>query len=358
MGRRGHPGAVLVRGRDGRAMSMTKDTSMSQHMFRAVGGSMIRASVGDPLTTWPGPSPDGFASGDASAYRGFVQSIWADDWFASAVWLASPGLAAAARTLSGDSSSVRGAKTRRAAHALARYAVRMRGRATPFGLFAGVGLTQPGAATGETLLPETHLAVRADSQWIAELMSSLEADSCLRRRLWVQANDLAVIRGDRIIVGWQPQASPIARRGPAEVSLRCTAPAMAALRLARDGVSVAWLTGQITAEFAPDEPGLAETMIGELMACGALISNMRPPSTVTDGLGHVIAALADAGATGIMGVLRDVHSLLNRATVADLSECATRLRSLAPAPACPVAVDLHASQAVMLPAAALPAILV
>jgi hypothetical protein len=53
MGRRGHPGAVLVRGRDGRAMSMTKDTSMSQHMFRAVGGSMIRASVGDPLTTWP-----------------------------------------------------------------------------------------------------------------------------------------------------------------------------------------------------------------------------------------------------------------------------------------------------------------
>ena len=61
------------------------------------------------------------------------------DGIAAAVELASPSLAATVWAMLGNG-TLRPDKTVRVAMALARYVVRLRGRATPFGLFAGTAL--------------------------------------------------------------------------------------------------------------------------------------------------------------------------------------------------------------------------
>lgn len=83
------------------------------------------------------------------------------------------------------------------------------------------------------------------------------------------------------------------------------------------------------------------------MACGALVSNLRAPSTVTDGLAHVLDVLAVAGAGALpaagvqVAALRDAHAGLRRRPSGSLGGCADPLRALAVAPAHPVAADLR-----------------
>ena len=327
---------------------------MRQSLFRPAGVAMVRASTGDPGGLGALPWPSGQGSCDAAALRAFIGEAWAADGLASAVELASPSLAAAvAMILRGD--PVPAQKAARAALALARYVVRMRGRATPFGLFAGAEPARVGGPADGTWRPGRELAARADGQWLAALVTRLEACGPLRNRLRVTANDLITVRGDRILVAWLPQASSIAREAPAGISLRRTPPAEAALRLARSPVDVAVLAARLAAELAPADASRIDAMVGELMACGALISSLRPPSTVTDGLAHVLDALAVAGAGDLPGggplaaALEDTHSRLRRASAADLGGCARRMRALAEGPAHPVAVDVRAGHQVTVP---------
>ena len=292
------------------------------------------------------PWPEGTARDDPAAWHGFIAKAWASAALASAVELASPSLAAAiGEILSGGVPDRK--KATRAGMALARYLVRLRGRATPFGLFAGVAPAPVGDPAAATWGEEHRLGARADARWLASLVTALEADGQLRRRLRVTASDLLTVRGNRIIVGWLPQASALAQDQPAEISLRRTPAAEAALRLARAPIAVGELAERIAAEFAPATTGQAEEMISQLMAYGALVSSVRPPSTAPDGLGWVLDALSAVGVGGQPGcertaALREAHARLCSAAPAGLGAIAARMRELAGAPAHPVAVDLHA----------------
>jgi thiopeptide-type bacteriocin biosynthesis protein len=289
-----------------------------------------------------------------AALRGFIREAWAADGLAAAVELASPSLAAAvAAILEGDAPDA--GKAARAAMALARYVVRMRGRATPFGLFAGAAPALVGGPANAGWHPGHQPAARADGQWLAALVTGLEACAPLRQRLRVVANDLIAVRGDRLVVTWLPHASPAARKARIEVSLRRTPPAEAALRLAQSPVDVATLAATLAAELAPVAAPRIDALIGELMACGALVSNLRPPSTATDGLAHVLDILAEASTDGLPGTavpaaaLRDAHAELRRSSAAGLGGCADRMRALAEAPAHPVAADLRLACQVTVP---------
>lgn len=192
---------------------------MRQPLFRAAGVAMARASASGPGDPGSLPWPEG--SADVAPLRGFIKKAWAVDGLADAVELASPSLAmAVAAILDGDAPSPD--KTTRAAMALARYVVRMRGRATPFGLFAGAAPARVGGSADGTWLPGHQPTARADGQWLAALVAGLEAYSPLRQRLRVRANDLIAVRGDRLVVAWLPHASPAARKARVEVSLRRT----------------------------------------------------------------------------------------------------------------------------------------
>jgi class I lanthipeptide synthase len=315
---------------------------------------MVRASASGPGDLGSLPWPGGSAGTDVTALRGFIKEAWAADGLAAAVELASPSLAAAvAAILDGDVPDP--GKAVRAAIALARYVVRMRGRATPFGLFAGAAAARVGGPASAGWRAGHQLAARADGQWLAALVTGLEVCGPLRQRLRVVANDLIAVRGDRLVVTWLPHASPAAGKARVEVSLRRTPPAEAALRLARSPVGVAELAAKLAAEFSPVPHSRIDALIGELMACGALVSNLRPPSTATDGLAHVLDILAKARADGLPGAtdsvaaLRDAHAGLRRCSAASLGGCADRMRALAEAPAHPVAADLRLACQVSVP---------
>lgn len=327
---------------------------MRQPLFEPCGTAMIRVSAGAPGSLSDLPWPDGHASGTAAALRGFIAAAWAVDGIATAVELASPSLAATVSAMLG-SGTFRPDKTVRVAMALARYVVRLRGRSTPFGLFAGTALACVRASADSPWEPDYRLYGYADGRWLATLVTSLEECSPLRHRLLVMANNLVTIKGDRLIVTWLPQASLLAGKPPVEVSVRRTAPAEAALRLARSPIEVAALAAKLADEFAPAAASRVETLISELMRCGALISNLRPPSTVTDAFGHVLDVLAAAHATDLPGVtvpvtaLREVHSELRHSGTAGLAECAARMQTLARSPAHPVAADLNLGCRVTVP---------
>lgn len=82
--------------------------------------------------------------------------------------------------------------------ALAQYLVRMRGRATPFGAFAGVTALRFGQEVSVRWTDCYQARTRADAVWLADMIARLESCVALRRRLPVMANDLVLVRGERL----------------------------------------------------------------------------------------------------------------------------------------------------------------
>lgn len=320
-----------------------------KQLFSAVDGAVARVSTGSPSDLATVPWPGHEARENPDAWHAFITKAWASGSLANAVALASPDLAATINEICSGTRDQK--KAARAGMALARYMVRLRGRATPFGLFAGVAPARIGTTASGTWGTEHRLSARADGRWLAALVTSLETDSSLCSRLQVTASDVLTVRGDRIVVGWLPRASELAYDAPAEISFRRTPAAEAILRLAWTPVTVSALAEQIAADFAQATAGQARAMIGQLMACGALISELRPPSTSPDGLGGVINVLraADAGDGLPVAPLEDMHTALLRTNGENLETVAGRMRELVQAPAHPVAVDLRADCDVTVP---------
>jgi hypothetical protein len=121
---------------------------------------------------------------------------------------------------------------------LARYLVRMSGRPTPFGLFAGVAALDFGNEPSAVWEPEEQwVRTRAHTVWLARIIGGLETHAELRSRLPVIANDLAYERGDRLMVPWQPHGTDPTRSPAAQVSLRLTP----AVRVARGAAATSAL---------------------------------------------------------------------------------------------------------------------
>ncbi|MEV4194965.1 lantibiotic dehydratase, partial [Streptomyces toxytricini] len=155
--------------------------------------------------------------------RARLRATAADARLREAVSLASPSLS---RTLDAVAAGepVRPKQLRRAVRAVARYRLRMSGRATPFGTMAGVaaiGFTEePGAP--EVAWGDGHRkAVRPDMGWLTEVVARLEREPAVLRPLRVTANDLCFVRGGRLVVPYVPApGGGGARPAAQEVSVR------------------------------------------------------------------------------------------------------------------------------------------
>ncbi|MFH8738471.1 lantibiotic dehydratase [Streptomyces sp. NPDC017964] len=192
---------------------------------------------------------------------------------AEAVTIASPVLARQIdATLDGRPTDA--GQVRRMALALARYGVRMRGRATPFGLFAGVASTRFGPRLSARWGEDHQLRTRADAAWVAQVIARLEACAELRRRLPVVMNNLAVVRGEHLVVAWAPHGS--VGGSQTEVSVRLIPAVRAVMSLARSPLRVGDLIGKLAAEHPKAPADRLEALVGELVARGILIGSLRP----------------------------------------------------------------------------------
>ncbi|MFB9443126.1 lantibiotic dehydratase [Dactylosporangium vinaceum] len=291
------------------------ESGMHRRWYQSRDTALLRASTHLPDAGGGEPWPAAGNADRLEVWVGWLGKVWQDRRIVESVAVSSPVFAEQITAAVDGGGKSDAARVRRLAVSLGRYLARMRGRATPFGLFAGV--TPLGfAATGSLLGSEAHRTwVRADAAWLAEVVTRLEAYPQLLARLSVVGNGLAEIRGGRVTIPGTRVAQARFGAGRHEVSVIYSAAVRDVLRAATAPVVVADL---VRAVF-PADAAAASAMLQQLVAHGVLITNLRPPSTTVDGLAHVLDQLAGVDADGI----EEVEALMSA-----LREARTAVRML------------------------------
>ena len=243
--------------------------------------------------------------GDAVAERGgaWLARVWRREEIREAVQLASPVLARQVHQALAGRPDAR--QVRRVVVSLASYLLRWQGRATPFGLFAGVAAARVGREPVVRWGKHHRVVARADAAWLGAVVGRLERHPGLLERLPVVVNGAAFVRGDRLVIPCQPPGERPGEFAPLEVSVRYTRPVHAALQAAREPVGFGELARWLSAAYPAVPPEQIRAMLAELVARNVLLTALRAPMTVPDALLHLSNQLKAAGA----GELSDLADL-------------------------------------------------
>jgi lantibiotic biosynthesis protein len=175
---------------------------------------------------------------------------------------------------------------------LLRYLIRMSSRPTPYGLFAGVGLSGWGRETDLSILPgRPRTRTRPDMAWLLRLVFEAEGRREVRSHLRYLANPQAFFRGGRVFL---PESAPMTDAGGAgpAVSIRATNTVTRAMALARTPVPHSRLVAALVETTgAPVEK--VEHLIDELWRQTLLLTDLRPPLTVARPAEYVADCLRD-----------------------------------------------------------------
>jgi len=279
-------------------------SSGKRSYYRHIDAALVRATAQSReliVGLWP-ESDDGAG---VDQWCAWLAQVWAP--VAEAVTVASPVLAShVAAACAGR--RPRASQARSMAMSLARYLVRMRGRATPFGLFAGVAPLRFDQEPSAHWSGSHQARVKADAVWLAGVIDRLESCPSLRRRLTVMVNDLAFVRGGRLVVPWQSHAGKPDRKPLTEVSVRHSRALQTVVRGARSSIRVGDLLDKLAAEIPWAAAAAVDVMLAELVARGFLITSLRLRSTSTDGLAYVLDQLEAVQA----GTVEEVASLVEK----------------------------------------------
>jgi thiopeptide-type bacteriocin biosynthesis protein len=281
-------------------------------VYRALDAALVRAAahVSDAaLPTWPDVT--GVAT-DLESCRDWLRQVWSHESYAEAIAIASPVLARQVRrACDGQCRDPR--RMHRTVASVARYLLRMTGRSTPFGLFAGVAAARFGTRPVTGWGKRHRAVVRADAAWLASVVTELEGCLQLVRRLPVVVNNLCTVRGERLILPFQEQADAIldaaGQKVLNDVSVRYTRAVEAAVRHACSPIEVSDLAGKLAVDFPQTSATAIEAMLADLISLRVLLTGLRPPMTVTDGLGHVVAQLRAIGADEVPEIADQIRAL-------------------------------------------------
>ncbi|MFC5828074.1 lantibiotic dehydratase family protein [Nonomuraea insulae] len=288
--------------------------------YRRIGAGMLRATLHVPppaLPDWPKPGCS------IEQWRSWLSPVWADEPFRQAVTNASPDLARQVRAvLDGQVDNPR--RARRAALAVARYALRYAHRSTPFGLFAGVARVEFGDRS-LVRVGDAHKAVNRPDP--AALDSAITAwETCGERMADVEVcvNNLARMRDGRVHVPAE---------GADEFSLASTTAVELVLQAASSPIPYAALLGKLAAEFPHVEPCRRAELVAELLRTRLLRSRLRAAATVTDPAAVVPPALLAACHRKAVDVRLDAEVRLPETVAVEMETAATVLARLATHPA-------------------------
>ncbi|WP_256804915.1 lantibiotic dehydratase [Frankia sp. ACN10a] len=308
--------------------------------YRAVDAAVVRATMrsASGRAEWPDLTSE--TPEQVRAWRDWLRRCWDDEELAEGIEIASPALAAALREIcAGRDTQPR--RVRRAAESMISYLLRATTRPTPFGLFAGVSPATLGARATARWGQAPRPVARPDAGWWSALVASLEADRDVLRTLTVTVNNLAFVRGNRLVLPSQPQVDEDGAVSPSEVEVRHSRPVQTVLRMARSPVRVADLAATLASEF-PDTPAsVIEAMLAQLVAVGMLLTDLRPPMEVTDPLGYLLDRLGAEPSLARSPVLAGLGTLRRTLHSYDAARSAPERRELAAAGSAQM-VALHA----------------
>ncbi|MFB6940780.1 lantibiotic dehydratase [Streptomyces sp. NPDC060286] len=335
------------------------DSRKAGPLYRCADTALLRATRYSrlPLPAWPDLTDDTPAR--QVRWQTWLRDVWSMTEIADTVEQASPLLAQQINTLcSAAQPEIR--QLRRTVVSVMRYVLRMTGRATPNGLFAGIAPASFGAQPGWTWGEWHRTVARADADWIADLIARMEASPELLRQLRVMGNNTAYVRGDRLIVPYPPRSRRTADRPAAEVSLRYTAAVRIAVEAAASPIPFDTVVGRVKAEFPDVSPDRAEGLVRSLVERGVLISSLHAPSATLDALDHLAeqAEAADTPTnTDLVAALRAVRDAIRQHNQVLAPADGRRLRTalhqkmttLSPAKAQPLTLDLRMDCSLTLP---------
>lgn len=249
-------------------------------MYRYVDAAVVRAAVldCDRQVVWPeltGPSAN------TASWQAWLQQIWREADFATAVEAASPDLASRVVQVCAGR-PLPDAAVRRTVLSVLRYLLRARTRATPFGLFAGVAAARIGAAPALRVGTGHQASARRDAALTTALIDRFEEHSGLRPQLTLVTSSLVVERDEYVVIEHRSRAM---RDGASEhVQIRVTGPVRTALDSARTPILWSDLTAKLSASFPTAPLAAIESLLAGLVRQRFLISSLRPVMTATDPL--------------------------------------------------------------------------
>ncbi|WP_329529384.1 lantibiotic dehydratase [Streptomyces sp. NBC_01462] len=284
------------------------DSPKVEPLYACADTAFVRAAryARQPLPVWPDLTDDSPARG--IRWQAWLRDVWSMTDVADTIEQASPLLARQVETLC-SAARPETRQLRRAVVSVMRYRLRMTGRATPNGLFAGIAPASFGARPGWTW-GECHRAVvRADGDWIADLIARLEAIPEVLRRLNVTANNTAYVRGDRLILPYPPRSRRTQNNHAAEVSLRYTSAVRTAVDAAASPVPFSTVVGRVKSEFPDVAPDRVEELATRLIERGVLISSLHAPSATLNALDHVVQQAEAVDAPPATDLVADLQAI-------------------------------------------------
>jgi lantibiotic biosynthesis protein len=226
---------------------------------------------------------------DRSRARRFLSELLVRAEIQEALFVASPDLVNALDEWRQDPDSKRG---RRVETSLVRYFLRMAGRPTPFGLFAGYSVGRVDSNT--QLLIEGRSTygrhTRLDMEYVCALVATLEQDEQLRQKFIHRPNSSLYRAAGRVryVEAHTDEKARVYRL----VAIDSDPLLDAALSLARDGIYPL----QLAAALADNETNLslaeAEDFVNELIESQILISDLGPAITGDEPAASLLSKLA------------------------------------------------------------------
>ncbi|WP_260614909.1 lantibiotic dehydratase [Streptomyces sp. WAC05292] len=199
---------------------------------------------------------------------------------------ASPDLADRVRQIR-DGRPLPAAEVRRTVLAVLRYLLRARGRATPFGLFAGAAAARYGQIPALIVGSGHHAVAKPDATTVNALVARLEADPQLRPHLRLLTSALAVEYDGYVVIEHRPPAEP--DRAPDQVRIRLTGPVREALAGARSPVLWNDLAARLSAAFPHAASAAVDKLLAGLVEQRVLLTDLRAPMTAADPLAALSA---------------------------------------------------------------------
>ncbi|GGL36188.1 hypothetical protein GCM10010095_21780 [Streptomyces anthocyanicus] len=284
------------------------DARKEEPLYRCADAALVRAARYSrlPLPAWPDLTDD--TPDREVRWQTWLRDVWSLSGAADSIEQASPLLAQQVQALC-SVTSPETRQLRRAVVSVMRYMLRMTGRATPNGLFAGIAPAsfgeRPGWSWGEGHRP----VVRADGDWIADRIARLEANPEVLRHLHVMANNTVFVRGDRLIVPYPPRSRRTDGSPAAEVSLRYTNAVRIAVDAAASPVPVHTLVELMRTPYPDVSADQVEGLISSLVERSVLISSLHAPSATLDALDHLVEQAKAASAPSAADLVADLRAV-------------------------------------------------
>lgn len=335
----------------------------SRPLFRAQHGIMVRSVLLHDLTVPSAPGLSEVTPAATAAWRRWVLEVWDVQQIAAAVRHASPDLSREIDNLKDGPADTE--TLRRLVLSLLSYILRLTHRPTPFGLYAGITEGRFGATVDIRWGEEHRTRTRAAGLWFAAVVHQLEADPELRRRLRLCANNSLRVRGERLVLPWQPRALEEKGTAVREVTVRHTAAVRAAVLMTHTPVPYQDVVRKLEADHPDLGTGGAEELLDLLITKRMLLTSLQPSGTEMDALGYVVRELdrvgaAQSGSAAELAVaLEEIHAQMRGldqhkpvSVQADRQRTAlaTRMRQIADQPS-PLAVDARLDADLVLPRA-------